>query len=131
MTVTSSPPAPHAKHKRPHYVGIWVVLGALTAAAGYALRLHTLLPGQYPASSTGATWWVMLHALLGTSLVAGGTSALNMVVERDVDALMHRTAHRPLPAGRITLVTAWTFSWTLNLLAALQLLLFAYACPGA
>jgi cytochrome c oxidase subunit 4 len=32
MTVPSSPSAPHpAKHKRPHYVGIWVGLGALTA----------------------------------------------------------------------------------------------------
>jgi cytochrome c oxidase subunit 4 len=33
MTVSSSPPAPapHAKHKRPHYVGIWFGLGALTA----------------------------------------------------------------------------------------------------
>jgi cytochrome c oxidase subunit IV len=31
MTASSSPPAAHAKHKRPHYVGIWVGLGALTA----------------------------------------------------------------------------------------------------
>jgi cytochrome c oxidase subunit 4 len=31
MTVSSSPPASHAKHKRPNYVGIWVGLGALTA----------------------------------------------------------------------------------------------------
>jgi cytochrome c oxidase subunit 4 len=31
MTVSSSPPVPHAKHKRPNYVGIWVGLGALTA----------------------------------------------------------------------------------------------------
>ena len=104
-----------------------VLLVAITAAAGYALGLHTLPPGQYPASSTGATWWVMLHALLGTSLVAGGTSALNMVVERDVDALMHRTAHRPLPAGRITLVTAWSFAWTISVLGALELLLFVNA----
>jgi cytochrome c oxidase subunit 4 len=31
MTVSGSPPAPHVKHKRPHYVGIWFGLGALTA----------------------------------------------------------------------------------------------------
>jgi len=31
MTVPSTPPASHAKHKRPHYVGIWFGLGALTA----------------------------------------------------------------------------------------------------
>jgi protoheme IX farnesyltransferase len=104
-----------------------VLLVAITAAAGYALGLHTLPPGQYPASSTAATGWVLLHALLGTSLVAGGTSALNMVVERDVDALMHRTAHRPLPSGRITLVTAWSFAWTISALGALELLLFVNA----
>ena len=101
-----------------------VLLVAITAAAGYALGVHTLPPGQYPASSTAATGWVLLHALLGTSLVAGGTSALNMVVERDVDALMRRTAHRPLPAGRVTLVTAWSFAWTISALGALELLLF-------
>jgi cytochrome c oxidase subunit 4 len=31
MTASSSSSAPHAKHKRPNYVGIWVGLGALTA----------------------------------------------------------------------------------------------------
>jgi protoheme IX farnesyltransferase len=104
-----------------------VLLVAITAAAGYALGLHTLPPGQYPASSAAATGWVLLHTLLGTSLVAGGTSALNMVVERDVDALMHRTAHRPLPSGRITLVTASSFAWTISALGALELLLFVNA----
>jgi protoheme IX farnesyltransferase len=101
-----------------------VLLVAITAAAGYALGLRTLAPGQYPASSVAATWWVLLHALVGTSLVAGGTSALNMIVERDVDALMHRTAHRPLPAGRISVRTASAFAWTISVLGVLQLVLF-------
>jgi protoheme IX farnesyltransferase len=104
-----------------------VLLVAITAAAGYALGVHAIPPGQYPASSSGATWWVLLHTVLGTSLVAGGTSALNMVVERDVDALMHRTARRPLPAGRLTLATAWSFAWTISVLGALELLLFVNA----
>jgi protoheme IX farnesyltransferase len=104
-----------------------VLLVAITASAGYALGLHALPPGQYPASSTVSAGWVLLHAVLGTSLVAGGTSALNMVVERDVDALMHRTASRPLPAGRVTLATAWSFAWTISVLGALELLLFVNA----
>ena len=101
-----------------------VLLVAITAAAGYTLGLRTLAPGQYPASSPAATWWVLLHALFGTSLVAGGTSALNMVVERDVDALMRRTARRPLPAGRITVRTAWAFAWAISVLGVLELVLF-------
>ncbi len=45
--------------------------------------------------------WTLVHALLGIGLVSGGTAALNEVVERDLDGLMHRTAHRPLPSGRM------------------------------
>ena len=101
-----------------------VLLVAITAAAGYALGLRTLAPGQYPASSMAATWWVLLHALFGTSLAAGGTSALNMIVERDVDAMMHRTARRPLPAGRISVRTASAFAWTISALGVLELVLF-------
>jgi len=35
-------------------------------------------------------------------LVAGGTAALNQYIERDMDALMRRTASRPLPSGQLT-----------------------------
>jgi protoheme IX farnesyltransferase len=52
----------------------------------------------------------MLHALLGTALVAAGTNALNQYVEREHDAHMHRTRTRPLPAGRITPRAALIFS---------------------
>src|SRR2546425_413396 len=44
---------------------------------------------------------VLAHALLGTALVVGGTAALNQYIERAHDARMRRTAHRPLPAGRL------------------------------
>jgi protoheme IX farnesyltransferase len=44
---------------------------------------------------------VLVHALLGTALVAGGTAALNQYIERAHDARMRRTARRPLPAGRL------------------------------
>ena len=46
------------------------------------------------------------QAMLGVGLVASGTSAMNQVLERDVDALMGRTRSRPLPAGRIGTPTA-------------------------
>src|SRR5206468_3958527 len=39
--------------------------------------------------------------LLGTGLVAGGASAFNQVMERDLDALMKRTRTRPLPDQRL------------------------------
>src|SRR5882724_9911561 len=43
----------------------------------------------------------LMHALIGTALVAGGTAALNHYIERASDSLMHRTARRPLPSGRL------------------------------
>ncbi len=45
---------------------------------------------------------LLLHALVGTGLLASGASALNQFLERDLDALMHRTQDRPLPSGRVT-----------------------------
>ena len=46
-------------------------------------------------------WKLLAHALLGTALLASGTSALNQWYEVDTDAKMRRTRRRPLPAGRI------------------------------
>jgi protoheme IX farnesyltransferase len=43
----------------------------------------------------------LLHALLGTALMASGTSALNQWYEADSDAKMRRTRERPLAAGRM------------------------------
>ena len=44
---------------------------------------------------------ILAHALLGTALLASGTSALNQWYEMESDAKMRRTRRRPLPAGRI------------------------------
>lgn len=101
-----------------------VALVAVTAAAGYSLGLHALPSGQYPATTLAATGWVLLHAMLGTALVAGGTSALNQVVERDADALMRRTKGRPIPTGRVTVRAASLFAWVLSALGVAELFYF-------
>lgn len=53
-------------------------------------------------------------ALVGTALVVGGANTLNMVLERDTDALMRRTANRPLPAGRMPVRAALWFGVALS-----------------
>ncbi len=50
--------------------------------------------------------WGLFHALLGIALVSSGTAALNEVMEYDVDANMRRTAMRPIPAGRMSVLHA-------------------------
>ncbi len=52
---------------------------------------------------------LLVNAIVGTALAAGGAMALNQYLERDADARMHRTANRPLPAGRITPAEALAF----------------------
>ena len=54
------------------------------------------------ARSGISSWgWGLVHALVGIGLVSGGTAAMNEVLEQDVDALMRRTADRPLPSKRM------------------------------
>ena len=65
------------------------------------LVVFTALVGFVSASSASPWSGLLTAALVGTGLVAAGASAINMVMERDTDALMHRTRSRPIPAGRI------------------------------
>ncbi len=90
-----------------------VALVMVTAAAGFWLAgppLHHTI--------------VLFHALLGTVLVAAGTNALNQIFERDTDALMRRTEHRPIPAGRLSVGSASTFAWFTGAIGVMYLAVF-------
>jgi protoheme IX farnesyltransferase len=63
------------------------------------LVVITTVAGFYLGSNGPIDWVLMLHTLAGTLLVACGTAAMNQYVERKMDALMRRTASRPLPSG--------------------------------
>lgn len=90
--------------------------GAVTLARDYAelikLRVTTLIVmtawwGYYFGalrSGVSSLSWGLFHALAGIGLISGGTAALNEVLERDVDSHMRRTAQRPLPSGRMSLL---------------------------
>ncbi len=76
-----------------------------------ALIVMTSWCGAYFAaakSGVSSLSWTLVHALVGIALVSGGTAAINEIVERDVDALMRRTAMRPLVTGRLSLLHAST-----------------------
>ncbi|HKR65333.1 MAG TPA: heme o synthase [Thermoanaerobaculia bacterium] len=86
-----------------------VLMVLMTTAAGFlfaAKPVHPLL---------------LLHALLGTALVAAGTNALNQYVEREHDAKMQRTRTRPLPAGRLSPRAALLFSSAIAILGTIYL----------
>jgi heme o synthase len=63
--------------------------------------LVTAFVGFYVGSEKIPDYLRLLQMLFGTALAAGGTLALNQFVERDTDAMMQRTRHRPLPDGRV------------------------------
>ena len=56
----------------------------------------------------------LLHTILGTGLIASGTSALNQWYERAGDDKMHRTQKRPLPAGLMPPGHALAFAITVS-----------------
>jgi heme o synthase len=95
------------------------------------LVVITTVAGFYLGSRGPLDWMLLAHALFGTMLVAGGTAALNQYIEREMDAVMRRTASRPLPrgvlrpaevlwfgVGAIVLGTAW-LAFEVNALASL------------
>jgi protoheme IX farnesyltransferase len=60
-------------------------------------------------------------AILCIAVGAGASGALNMALEGDIDALMTRTANRPIPRGRVTREEALAFGMTLAFFAVLTL----------
>jgi protoheme IX farnesyltransferase len=60
-------------------------------------------------------------SLLCISVGAGASGALNMALEGDIDALMSRTANRPIPRGKITRPEAMAFGMTLAFFSVLTL----------
>jgi protoheme IX farnesyltransferase len=66
------------------------------------MELVTVAAAAVLAASGAPEFWLLAHTLLGTFLVAAGASAWNQWIESDSDALMGRTAARPLAAARMT-----------------------------
>jgi protoheme IX farnesyltransferase len=87
------------------------------------LVLLTAAAGFYAGARGGVDPWLLLHTLLGTALVAGGTNALNQLRERDIDARMERTRRRPLPSGRVSARAAGVFAGAISLLGVVYLAL--------
>lgn len=77
--------------------------------------------GLLLGSEGTATWQLVLHTLVGTGMLAAGSAALNQVLERDLDALMVRTAQRPLPARRMHPDAALLFGVSLSIFGLIEL----------
>jgi len=94
---------------------------SLTKPRIIELLLVTTVPTMFLASNGWPNWYLVLATLIGGALAAGGANALNNVVDRDIDALMDRTAHRPLVTGKVSVRGALALGITLSLLSVIWL----------
>jgi heme o synthase len=90
---------------------------ALTKPRIIELLLVTTLPTMVVAAKGIPKWWLIVATLVGGALSAAGANAANMYVDRDIDAVMHRTRHRPLVTGAVTPTAALVFSIALEVAA--------------
>ena len=83
----------------------------VTAIGGMFLAQRNIGPGAVPDLLT------MLLVCIGGSLGAGGANAINHYLDQDIDAMMSRTAQRPVPGNRVRPFMALSYGVALNILA--------------
>ncbi len=90
---------------------------ALTKPRIIELLLVTTLPTMIVAAHGWPGILLVVETLVGGTLAAGGANAINMFVDRDIDAVMVRTANRPLVTGVVGPAGALTFAVALEVAA--------------
>jgi protoheme IX farnesyltransferase len=94
---------------------------ALTKPRVNVLVVATTLAGYYMGAGPETSLLRLVSAIVGTAFVSGGAAALNQIYERDTDALMRRTRHRPMAARRLPIADATAFAFVLIMVGLLQL----------
>src|SRR5687767_492525 len=106
-------------------------LVALTKPRVVLMVLVTTVVGYYVGLAGAPDYARLVHLLIGTALAAGGTLALNMYWEREIDGLMERTRLRPLPDGRLAPLEALVFGAAVTLLGVVYLAAFVNVAAAA
>jgi heme o synthase len=76
-------------------------------------------------------WKMIILLFVAGLLVTGSANAINQVVEKDTDAVMKRTARRPVAAGRMTVAQGWAFAIITGTIGILMLgNYFNWLCAG-
>jgi protoheme IX farnesyltransferase len=94
---------------------------ALTKPRIIELLLVTTVPTMVVAKGGWPSIGLIAATLVGGTLAAGGANALNMVIDRDIDAVMERTKNRPLVTGIMSPQSAAIFAISLEVIAFIEL----------
>lgn len=87
----------------------------LTKPRIMSLLLVTGLGGMFVGADGAPSAWLAVVTMVGLALACGGASALNHVIDRDIDKLMgKRTRARPVAAERMPAARALEFGLTLS-----------------
>ncbi|MCG0286642.1 heme o synthase [Streptomyces sp. PSAA01] len=86
---------------------------ALTKPRVIELLLMTTVPVMFLAAQGVPDLWLVVATCVGGYLSAGGAAAFNMYYDRDIDALMERTARRPLVTGMVSPRECLVFAFAL------------------
>ncbi|MEL0011630.1 MAG: UbiA family prenyltransferase, partial [Bacteroidota bacterium] len=86
---------------------------ALTKPGITLTVLISMVMGFILGSQGSVNPLLLIHAILGTYMIAAGTAAHNQFLERGLDGLMNRTTSRPLPTQRISPNEGRIFSMSL------------------
>ena len=76
----------------------------------------------YVLASPQVNWVALSMLFIGGFLISGASVVVNQILEKDLDKLMSRTQHRPLPTGRLSVNEAITVC-VLTLAAGIAILL--------
>jgi len=95
---------------------------ALTKPRIIELLLVTTIPAMLLAANGWPPLGTALGTLLGGTLAAGGANTMNSYLDRDIDAIMHRTGARPLATGALPARNALILGAVLSISAVIALL---------
>ncbi len=132
-TAMTAPPsggvdATSALHALRSTVGAYV---ALTKPRIIELLLVTTLPAMLLAAGRWPDTRVVIATMVGGTAAAGGANALNCFLDRDIDAVMRRTARRPLNGSDVSPIGALVFGTVLGIVAVGLLWLTTNALAAA
>lgn len=90
---------------------------ALTKPRIIELLLVTTVPAMLLAAQGLPSLSIAIGTLVGGTLAAAGANTMNSYIDRDIDAVMHRTGARPLATGVLPPRNAIIFGWILSIAA--------------
>lgn len=118
MTETTSAPAPPTR-------ATWRDYLTLTKPKVISLLLWTTITAMFMAQKGLPDWRLVLLVSLAGYASAGSAGVFNMIIDRDIDLKMARTAKRPTSSGLISTRQAAIFGTTLQVLSFAMLWLLA------